>query len=253
MYLDTEERIVEELLRQVRYIDYEKITLSDLNKDSYKQEELIPIGTIDFVTQYLTNVYNIRQENPIEIPKYLRTDEFLKRDYKIVDWENLPDKGKHFIKDASSLKKFGRILDLDYLDITTWADVKPSIDDIGFEAAVFNKKHLYQVSSEFDIQSEYRVYVLNHKIENICNYNGDCTIFPDIDLIKKAIALIQYHEKWLKSYTIDVMVGPEGTALIEIHNFTSVGLYNTLWGQSLIYAYRDGIDYLINDNKQITI
>lgn len=254
MCLDTEENIISELLYKVRYIDYEKVSLDDLrNKEVYKQQDLVPIGTIEFVSEYLKNAYNIKKINPIEIPEYLRTDEFLKRDYKIVNWENIPKRGRHFIKDVSKLKAFGHILDLDYLDITTWADLKPSMDNLGFEAAVFNKEHLYQVSSEFDIQSEYRVYVLNHKIENICNYNGDCTIFPDINLIKKAIALIEYHEKWLKSYTIDIMVGPEGTAIIEIHNFQSVGLYSTLWGQGLLYAYRDGIDYIINDNKQITI
>jgi hypothetical protein len=44
------------------------------------------------------------------------------------------------------------------------------------------------------------------------------------------------------------MVGKEGTAIIEIHNFTSIGLYTTIWGNELLYAYRDGIDYLLNDN-----
>ena len=73
-------------------------------------------------------------------------------------------------------------------------------------------------------------------------------MLPDIDLIKKAVCLINVNEKWLNSYTIDVMVGKPGTALIEVHNFASVGLYATLWGDNLLWAYKDGIDYLINDN-----
>ena len=48
-------------------------------------------------------------------------------------------------------------------------------------------------------------------------------------------------------------MGKEGTAIIEVHNFTSVGLYTTLWGTDLLYAYRDGIDYLVNDNKIIEV
>lgn len=88
--------------------------------------------------------------------------------------------------------------------------------------------------------------MIDKKIENIANYNGDCTIFPDIDLIRKIINLINVNEKWLRSYTIDVMVGSMGTALIEIHNFTSVGLYSNMWGSNLLYAYKDGIEYELN-------
>ena len=69
----------------------------------------------------------------------------------------------------------------------------------------------------------------------------------------KAVELIKANEKWLRSYTIDIMVGPKGTAIIEVHNFTSVGLYHNLWGNNLLYAYRQGIDYLINDNKNIQV
>lgn len=116
---------------------------------------------------------------------------------------------------------------------------------------VLSKEHLYQVSSCFNILSEYRVYVIARKIEAIGHYNGDCTILPDIELIKKAVNIINNNEKHLKSYTLDIMVGKEGTAIIEIHNFTSVGLYNSLWGDNLLYAYKDGIDYLLNDNKEI--
>ena len=51
---------------------------------------------------------------------------------------------------------------------------------------------------------------------------------------------------------MDLMVSKiKGTAIVEVHNFTSCGLYSTIWGDNLLYAYRDGIDYLINDNKPI--
>lgn len=67
--------------------------------------------------------------------------------------------------------------------------------------------------------------------------------------IRKAIGLVNTHEKHLKSYTIDVMVTPKGTALIEIHDFMAVGLYGTLWGGNLVYAYRDGMDYILDSNE----
>lgn len=32
-------------------------------------------------------------------------------------------------------------------------------------------------------------------------------------------------------------------------NYPSVGLYSTIWGTDLLYGYRQGMDYLINDNR----
>lgn len=87
----------------------------------------------------------------------------------------------------------------------------------------------------------------------ILNYNGDCTKLPDISLIQKAVNLINYHEEYLKSYTIDVAVTSKGTCILEVHNFTSCGLYSTIWNSSLIYAYKDGIDYLRNDNHLLEV
>lgn len=114
---------------------------------------------------------------------------------------------------------------------------------------VLSKSHDYVISSPYNIKSEYRVYVLDGDIEHISLYNGDATVLPDVNLIKKAVSLINYNEKWLRSYSLDIMVGNEGTAIIEVHNFTSLGLYSSIWGTDLIYAYRDGIDYLLNDNS----
>ena len=83
----------------------------------------------------------------------------------------------------------------------------------------------------------------------ISHYNGNPLLFPDTKLLEKVVMLISYHEKYLKSYTIDVMITKKGTSLIEIHNFTSVGFYTTLFGTDLLYAYKDGIDYLRKDNS----
>lgn len=234
--LTIEYQIIKEILEQtnplhqVKEIDYQ--TLKQLNEID---KNFIPIGTIEFVNCYMDLAYDRKQQNPIEIPIYLRTQDFLKRDYKIVEYKDIPKTGQYFVKDVSQLKTFEQIINVDELN------------DYNLD-----ETHLFQVSECFDIKSEYRVYVIDGKIENIVNYNGDVTLSPDINLIKKAVNLINFHEKWLNSYTIDIMVGDKGTAIIEIHNFISVGLYHNLWGHSLIYAYRDGIEYLLNDNKNIS-
>lgn len=248
--LEDEERFIERELRRNKYThSYSKMTLEEV--ESVREQGKIPVGTIQFVTKYLRNNYGIVNENPIEIPPYLRTDEFLKRLYKIVTWEDIPRKGKFFLKDVTELKNFGEIIDATFTDIDELFNYVPR-NELDC-TLVLDKTHLFQVSQPFNIKSEYRVYVIGGEIEAICNYNGDPTILPDMQLIKKAVCLINANEKWLRSYTIDVMVGLTGTAIIEVHNFASVGLYTTQWGSSLPYAYRDGIDYLINDNKVIEI
>ena len=246
--LEFEEMIVRELLRDTKHVHESKDAyFSEL--DGITEKGLIPVGTIQFVTKYLQNAYGFEKENPIEIPEYLRTEEFLKRNYSIVAAEDIPRTGTFFLKDVSELKKFGQVITADYFITDEMFDDAPRDRfDLSF---TFPKDHLYQVSDIFDIKSEYRVYVIDGEIECIAHYNGDATLLPDVNLIKKAVALITLNEKWLKSYTIDVMVGPKGSAIIEIHNFASVGLYSTIWDTDLLYAYVDSINYLINDNKAI--
>lgn len=247
---ETEQSIISEILRKNRYVhEVENLTTNDIEQ-STGLEKSIPIGNIVFVEAWLNKYHNIKKENPIEIPKYLRTDEFLKREYKIVKASELPMSGKYFIKNIDTLKDFTYAGELMFI----------SLDEMLKETASKNDYSKYLspdtnmiISNIFDIESEYRVYVIDGKIEVMSNYNGDATVLPDIGLIKKAVGLINLNEKWLKSYTLDIMVGNIGTAIIEIHNFTSVGLYSTLWGDNLLYAYKQGIEYLLNDNKKIEV
>ena len=247
--LEFEERLVRNLLRDTKHV-HESSNAYFSELDGIAEKGLVPVGTIQFVTKYLQNIYGFEKENPIEIPEYLRTEEFLKRNYSIVAAEDIPRIGTFFLKDVSELKKFGQVITAEYFITDEMFDDAPR-EKFDLPPA-FSKDHLYQVSDVFNIKSEYRVYVIDGDIECVAHYNGDPTLFPDINLIKKAVSLITLNEKWLKSYTIDVMVGPKGTALIEIHNFASVGLYSTIWGTNLLYAYVDGIDYLLNDNRAIT-
>ena len=243
--LDIERCIVEELLKQNKFVHtYELVSLKDLGNAS--KENCYPIGTIDFVTKYMNNAYGMESEVPIEIPVYLQTGEFLKRNYFICKWDEIPRKGEFFLKDVSQLKKFGSIVNTAYesIDDLFCYEPKGKFDS----RLVLDKDHFYQVSSILPIKSEYRVYVLNGEIEQISNYNGSPLFLPDIGLLNKAVSLVSRFEKYLKSYTIDIAVGSFGTAILEIHNFASVGLYSTLWGDNLLYSYVDGINYLKSDN-----
>ena len=118
-------------------------------------------------------------------------------------------------------------------------------------AFYLNPNHLYQVSEVVDIWSEYRVYVQDNKVEAIANYNGDPTIMPDINIIKKMVLLYSMQNDCPMAYTLDVAINEKGTFLLEVHPWISVGLYNSLWSYKLLYAYRDGIDYVLKFNTKI--
>lgn len=262
--------LVEEKIRRNEYIhDFEKIDISifyEYEEDSFGEiiktnklknandfpeiyKKSIPIGSINFVSTWLKVFYNIDKENPIEIPPVLRTDEFLKRKYSIVTADKLPRTGRYFIKDVSKLKEFTYSGDLEYFLFDEMFEPAKSPYDYSLR---INPDHLFQVSEIVNILSEYRVYIIDGKIENIANYNGDVTLFPDVELIKKANDLYSTQPDYPKSYSMDLMITPRGTAITEIHNYTSLGHYSTLFGDNLLYAYRDGIDYLLKHNTPIT-
>ena len=250
--LDIERDILLEKLNRHKYVHtIKRLKLEDFDELNLNfSGEEIPIGTIDFVTKYMNKVCGFTKQNPIEIPVYLRTDEFLKREYQVVTWDKIPRKGVYFLKDASTLKHFSFCGDLEFFiqeDMfekpKNWFDTSLRLD----------KNSKYIVSKAVRILSEYRVYVLDGEISAIAHYDGYPTVFPDAGVITKAVNLINLNEKWLKSYTIDVMVTHEGTSIIEVHNFTSCGLYTTIFGDELLLGYRQGIDYLKNDNKELQV
>ena len=203
----------------------EKITMEDLKARDI-DKNAVPIGSIEFVEFWLKKYYN-KKMTPIEVPECLRTQYFLKREYNICTGDKMPVTGRYFIKNIEKLKQ-GTYCG----DVANYSD---------FHIVHYGQK--YVVSSEIDIESEWRAYIINNKLENIANYDGNPLVYPDIALINQAIARYSIDNKCPKSYTIDLGVNKDGTFIIEVHPFTSVGLYSTLWGTSLISAYIDGIEY----------
>lgn len=221
---------------------YEEIKLKDFkyrisNPQTNRFDTHIPIGSIQFVELWLKTYKNIDKMQPIEIPPILRTEEFLKRDYKFIVKHQLPKTGKYFIKNIDRLKT-GTFVG----DMTKWW-IAYSTD--------FGHNDMFAVSSIVDIQSEWRVYVIDEKIDKVVNYDGNPTIFPDMILVQRAIDLFISTGQAPKSFTIDVAISDEGTFILELHPFTSIGLYSTIWDSNLVKAYKDGIDWYINTDYKL--
>lgn len=258
---DLEFKIVKDILDKTKYLhEYEIVNkdffeyIDDFGNKKLKEnidekyKDYVPIGRIPFVNNYYKTLFNIDTQNPIEIPKILRTYEFLKRNYKIVPATSLPRTGNYFIKDVSVLKNFTYSGNLEYfLFDEMFEENKEKFDN----TLKINKNHLFQVSEVVNILSEWRIYIIDGKIVNISNYDGNTLLFPDINLINKANALYSLQDDYPKSYSFDVMITDKGTSITEVHTFSSLGLYHTLWGDELLYAFYDAKEYTLKHNTKI--
>ena len=158
--IDTDTLFLKDILnRRGNIIDkYEEMTYQDIqNADKGAIAREIPVGSIQFVEKWLQRCHGIERINPIEVPKFLRGGRFVKRQYRIVPFEEVPRKGRYFIKDVSVLKKFSYT-----------GEVSELFN--GMYTNALDPTHMYQVSEIVNIESEYRVYIIDGNIEAICNY-----------------------------------------------------------------------------------
>ena len=212
---------------------YSDNKLKDKNEFPKEYENSIPVGSIQFVNNFI-NIFikEFDGENSIEIPPVLRKYEFLKRQYKILPYGQINDANDVFIKDAEGVKTFS------------------NNGEYGRES--INKDHLFIVSEKIDVKAEYRIYVIRNKVKNICRYLGDPLYLPDLSLVNKMVNLYSMSSYCPQSYSIDVMVNDKGTALLEVHSFSSLGLFSTKWDEDLALAEVDGFNYIVNMNPRQT-
>ena len=210
------------------------VTFAELDNVS---ADLVPIGDLRFVAKQLSKQgYKMY---PIEVPKILRTPEYLGREYHIVNFDELPEDGFWFIKDVGMLKGFSGLI---YMD---------SLKDLCLSKE--EKGHKWQYSSLLDLVAEYRFYVLDDKIITYALYaclSDSMGCFPDIKQVQKMVNIYSTvpHPK---AYTIDIGVTRDGgTYIIEIHPFASVGIYNTnIFAGDLIDMYCNGYDWYKSEHN----
>ena len=160
---DLEVFVLNDILKRQKFLhQHAFMTLEEIKDNPKLSKEAVPIGSIDFVQQYLSTCHNIVQMNPIEVPNILRHDKFLKRKYSIIEKKELPKTGYFFTKYASSLKEFFHVGTPDMLqrDVAQFPD--------GY----------YQLSEVVEILAEYRCFISQDEILGIQFYDGDCTILP---------------------------------------------------------------------------
>lgn len=198
----------------------------DINIIEYKfydggeiEPDYIPVGSVEFVSNYLETYYGKRPK-PINIPLQLLDEKYTLR--KVFNGTEKDIVGEKFVKSNDKIKSF--------TEITTTAPVGN-----------------YQISDVIDeIDSEWRAFVYNKnvydkKLVGLQNYSGDFTLFPDVDKIHE---MIKVYTDSPTSYTLDIGVNKNGTFVIEVHDIFSCGLYG-FSSKKLPHMYRDWFNEFI--------
>ena len=207
---------------------------TELKKTNNDYSDWIPIGTLEYVRTWLKKYKGIEEMKPIEVPEILREEKYLGRSYDIVSFEDLELKGYKFIKDIDKLKQFSFTGDLGNLDKN--------------DESIFVSQN-YLISNVVDIMSEYRVFVSDMSIKAIQFYDGDCTVFPNVSLLREMVGKYYLVQDRPKSYTMDIAVLKNGrTIILEVHPVVSVGTYGYS-SSELLNMYKNGIEYYCKTTK----
>ena len=114
---------------------------------------------------------------------------------------------KFFIKPAEDTKLFSGYV------------ARSEVDFISLQQLPADTKVM--ISNIIDIKSEYRCFVNRKQLVGICHYDGDFTVFPQIDVVLRAIR--SFKDQPI-SYTLDFAILNDGRMeLIEVNDGYSLG------------------------------
>ncbi len=197
--------------------------VSDLCRN--RVSDIIPIGDLNYVRQFMQMYYNVDKMAPINVPLELWNKKYLKRNlFEYTGNEGLGDKVV-FVKSAERLKGIAETMRYS-------------------EVSQLNEKVIISDVIE-NIISEWRAFVHRGQLVGLNNYLGDFTVFPDVVIIKE---MINVYKNCPLSYTLDVAVCEHGTVIIEVHNFVSCGLYGFNEHKLLPLMAINGWKYLLHQN-----
>lgn len=217
----------------------ESNNLNDINfADSYYHKKYIPIGSVEFVSQYLYHFYGL-------IPKPLNVPLDLFNYTCRMIWNGTEKSSKSLTRNELFVKSNDKI--------------KGFTEIIKSEAIL--PEGNYQFSEIIEIESEWRAFVYQGKLVGLQNYSGDFTKFPDVYLIKE---MINDYKSAPIAYTLDVGVtsvqrvnnsrfnnlgrfnSQNNTFVIECHDFFSCGLYGFADHKILPNMFHDWFNEYIN-------
>lgn len=243
--LDVDVLTLKEALKQqsIRH-QYIELSLKEMKDFNFKKlfgknlNSIIPVGSLDFVREFLRVNYEISNMSAIEIPNELRLPHLLNREYALLDYRDVEAiQGAKFLKYASELKAFSYSGDIP--SFLKYNSLRPGV---------------YVVSEPIDILAEYRVFVHRDKIVGIQFYDGNPLILispENLRHIQETVVRYSVNKTRPKSYTLDIgVLDSNNISVIELHPWCSVGLYGCSGG-FLPDAYADGFKWYVQHNTPL--
>ena len=178
----------------------------ELALQKYKQETVLPVGSVDFVKK-AAEILGVNLPGPLNIPPvlipYLGRNVWAQRKSEV-------EKFPCFVKPLDDVKRFTGFVVKSKVDF----DAYPELKD--WDGMLFCSDLI------IGIAAEWRCYVLNGSVTNCSCYRGDSLAFPDRNTI---LGLIEKNENAPVAYSLDVAVTTQGTVLIECNDAWALGYY----------------------------
>lgn len=226
-------RIIDEAPK-IYDLSYEIKDIKDITEGEVRNNDIIPVGSIQFCEKALGG-----RMYPVEVPPIMRNNFNLGREYKIVRTNKIKSHTFCFIKRVDRLKS----------ELTMRA--------ITDEATKEFEGEIYQISEYVEFVAEYRIIVLGEEIVHIGWYNGQQGIFPDMEKVKLIVMQYVSVDGRAEAFTIDVgITKSNNTVLIEIHPFACCGTYgySGFAGTEYLTALAKGWEYYKSEyNKLIEV
>lgn len=191
--------------------------------------DIIPVGSVEYVLDFLKVHHGIEHVNPIGIPPVL--DQFANRELeRVPGLSSLTTLQPVFIKSLTQIKG-------GFQDIIKGTREFPYDD--------------YLVSDVIDIESEWRCFVYNGNLLDIKCYSHSLSSFGRVPDLNTILFMISKYYSCPKAYTLDVCVDKQGkTSILEVHNFFSCGLYGFEYSSLYLNMLIAGIKWQIEQSKR---
>lgn len=180
--------------------DYKLVTFDEVKSgrfDSLIKTNLF-VGSVEFMNEVFKRV---GIEN-VRVPKNSNRKSEIKELGEVIDKTNI------FIKPLEIKLFTGLVLD---------GSINSCLENIDLKTKVL----VYDVLN--NIESEWRIYVLNNKIEDSRNYSGDFMLSPNYDYIE---SVIRSNDNFPCSYTIDIgIIKGDENVVIEYNDMWAIGNY----------------------------
>lgn len=188
------------------------------SRDEIEEVKGVPIGTIEFVEQFLG-----KPMRPLNIPESL---------FKYA--------GRKIWNEQIITETF-------YKNTYVKSNDKIKHHSNGFNRIVNSGN--WQFSEIVDIRSEWRVFVLRGKIIDIRQYSGELGSFYNLETIE---SIVKDYKDSPIVYSFDVIVNDKGTFILEVHLFMSVGLYGCDFHEELLTMWTTAFYDELNKNYNLT-